>query len=76
MGKITPIPLRKFEKFLFFVGCVFVREKGDHRIYHRNGLKRPIVVPHDKEVAGFVIHSNLQTLGISTKEYVKIIEQI
>jgi len=45
MPRITPISWKKFEKFLFFIGCKLVREKGDHRIYARDGLSRPIVLP-------------------------------
>ena len=39
-----PIKWREFDKFLLFVGCEFKRSKGEHRIYGRQGLKRPIVV--------------------------------
>jgi len=69
MSHLTPIPWIRFEKFLLFVGCEFKREKGDHRIYSREGIKRPVVVPRDKAVPKFIIKNNLNVLGISVAEY-------
>ncbi|MEK7117807.1 MAG: type II toxin-antitoxin system HicA family toxin [Patescibacteria group bacterium] len=76
MPKIGNINWQKFEKFLFTVGCQFKREKGDHRIYRKHGIKRPVVVPRDKILPEFIILKNLRTLGISREEYLKIIQRI
>ena len=76
MPRLTPIPWKQFEKFLFFAGCSFVREKGDHRVYTRNGLIRPVIVPREKQLPVFVIRNNLRTLGISPEEYLAILEKI
>ena len=76
MAHLTPIHWKKFEKFLLFVGCRFVREKGDHRIYWRNGLLRPVVVPRDTNLPVFIIRNNLRVLSISPQEYLKILEDL
>jgi predicted RNA binding protein YcfA (HicA-like mRNA interferase family) len=76
MPGITPIHWKKFEKFVLFVGCIFEREKGDHRIYARSDLKRPVVIPHDSALPIFIIRNNLRTLGISPEEYLTILEKI
>lgn len=76
MRHLAPIHWKKFDKFLVFVGCRFEREKGDHRIYWRDGLKRPVVIPRDNQIPIFVIRNNLRILGISVEEYLKISEQI
>jgi predicted RNA binding protein YcfA (HicA-like mRNA interferase family) len=73
---LTPVHWKKFEKFVLYVGCHFERQKGDHRIYWRSGLKRPVVFPADKEVPVFIIRNNLRTLGISVREYLEIIEKL
>ena len=75
MGEIESIHWKKFEKFLFKVGCEFKREKGDHRIYWRPGLKRPVVIPRDTRLPAFVIHNNLRILGVSREEFLKIISK-
>ena len=64
------------EEPLFEIGCVFKREKGDHRIYWRVGLKRPIVLPRDAQLPVFVIQNNLRLLGISREQYLEILERI
>lgn len=76
MARLTPIHWRKFEKFLLFVGCRLERKKGDHRIYWREGLKRPVVIPKDKALPVFVIRNNLRILGISPEEYIEILKRV
>jgi len=76
MSRITPLHWKKFEKFVLFVGCNFERQKGDHRIYWREDLKRPIVFPADKELPLFVIRNNLRILGISPEQYLEIMKKL
>ena len=76
MSRLYPIHWKKFEKFLLFVGCSLVREKGDHRIYYREDLKRPVIIPKDSSLPVFVIRNNLRTLNILPEEYSKILEQL
>lgn len=76
MTRIQSIHWKEFEKFLFKIGCVFKREKGDHRIYWKNGMKRPIVVPRDTSLPAFIVSNNLKSLGISREEYLKIIKKL
>lgn len=76
MPKLTPIKRRKFEAFLRFIGCTLKRTKGDHLIYTRSGLKRPIIITADSEIPVFIIRNNLRTLGMSVEEYLNIIVQL
>ncbi len=76
MPRLTPIPWQRFEKFLLSVGCTFERQEGDHRIYGRANLTRPLVVPTYPELPLFIIKNNLRVLGIDTKEYLKALERI
>ncbi len=76
MPRVTPIHWKKFEKFLIYAGCAFEREKGDHRVYWREGLLRPVVVPRDAQLPIFIIRNNLRVLGISASEYLEILEKI
>lgn len=76
MPRLIPTPWRKFEKFLLYVGCKFTRQKGDHRIYWRVGLRRPLVVPTYKSLPIFIIRNNLRLLDISTEEYLQILEKM
>lgn len=76
MPRLAPIKRKKFEKFLVFVGCHFKRQKGDHLIYDRADLKRPVVFTTDKEVPIFIIRNNLRTLKISPEEYLEILKKL
>ncbi len=76
MARLTPIHWKKFEKFLLFVGCQLTREKGDHRIYWRLGLKRPVVIPRDEALPIFIIRNNLRILNVSPEEYLEILKRI
>ncbi|MCX6789776.1 MAG: type II toxin-antitoxin system HicA family toxin [Candidatus Gribaldobacteria bacterium] len=76
MAHLTPISWKKFEKFLFFIGCELNRTKGDHRIYWRGDLQRPVVVPMEKDLPVFVIRNNLRVLGMNLEEYLEILKRI
>ena len=76
MAHLTPLEWKKFEKFILFVGCELKRDKGDHRIYWRSDLNRPVVIPRCKELPVFIIKNNLRILGISPDEYIEILKQI
>lgn len=76
MPRIGAIHWKKFEKFLLAVGCTFDREKGDHRVYWKKGIKRPLVVPRYAQLPDFIILNNLKVLGINRKEYLKIVSKL
>ena len=76
MPHIQSIHWKEFEKFLLGVGCEFKREKGDHRVYWKAGIKRPVVIPRDTSLPAFIILNNLKILGITREEYLKKIENV
>ena len=71
--KIGSIHWKKFEKFLLHCGCVFKREKGDHRVYWKEGIKRTVIIPRDTELSPIIILNNLRTPGVSRDEYLDFI---
>jgi predicted RNA binding protein YcfA (HicA-like mRNA interferase family) len=76
MPNKNTITWKKFEKVLLYVGCDFVREKGDHRIFWRSDLKRPIVLPRYTPLPFFIIRNNLRLLGISWEEFENILQRV
>ena len=73
-----PIPTKKFKKFLKKQGCIYIRTEASHEIWDKkdDSLLRPITFwGHKKEVPGLHIHTSLQTLGITYKEFMKIIKK-
>ena len=76
MPALTPIKRKIFELFLRMIGCRLKRQKGDHLIFDRPGLKRPVVITADVEVPVFIIRNNLRTLGMSVDDYLNILRQL
>jgi predicted RNA binding protein YcfA (HicA-like mRNA interferase family) len=61
-----------FEKY----GCVFVRQKGDHLIFHHGNAKRAVVIPRYDEIPVTVIRSNMRTVEMTREEYFSILRSI
>lgn len=76
MPKIPSISSKKFCKFLVKTGCYLARIDGDHHIFTKKGILRPIVVPVRKNLPTFIILNNLKTLKISRDEFLKLLKQI
>jgi len=74
MPKKQNITYRQFQKFLVYVGCSLKRSHGDHFIYVRSGLTRPVVIPKDTPLPQFIIRNNLKILGITWEEFFTIID--
>ena len=46
-------------------GFVFARQSGDHLVYVKPGVKRPLVIPTYRAVPVFIIRNLLRTSGMS-----------
>jgi len=75
MPRITPVKWRVLEKVFLSAGFQFVRQKGSHRSYVKQGVIRPVVIPAYKEVPVAIIRNNLKTAGISRNEYFELLEK-
>lgn len=76
MARLKRISWKEFEKFLLYIGCSFDRQTSSHRVYHKPGLPRPIIVPQYKSLPLFVIKNNLRTLGMTQKQFEEILRRI
>jgi predicted RNA binding protein YcfA (HicA-like mRNA interferase family) len=76
MSRIVPIPYRKLVRALELEGFVLDRQRGDHMMFTKPGISRPVVIPRDDPVPVFIIKNNLRTAGISREEYFRLLDQI
>ena len=76
MPKITPISSHRLCKVFEKAGFRLARQKGDHCMYVREGVARPVVIPVKKDVPVFVIKNNLRNAGISREEYFKLLSEL
>lgn len=75
MSRIAPIHYRKLVKVFEATGFTFVRQKGDHLIYTKKGIKRPVIIPMYKSIPVFIILNNLRVAGLSREEYLKLLKK-
>ena len=75
--RITPIHYRHLVKVFELDGFIFKQQKGDHLIFTKPGVKRPVVIKESpKEVPVTHIMTNLQTAGISRERYFELLKQV
>jgi predicted RNA binding protein YcfA (HicA-like mRNA interferase family) len=74
--KITPIPYQRLVKVFEREGFTVQRQRGDHLILTKPGVKRPVVIKTSpKEVPVAHILTNLRTASISRGRYFELLEQ-
>jgi predicted RNA binding protein YcfA (HicA-like mRNA interferase family) len=74
--KITPIPYQTLVKVFELDGFVVKRQKGDHLILTKPGVKRPLVIKTSpRKVAVAHIMTNLNTAEISRERYFELLDR-
>jgi len=76
MHRITPIPSVRLKRLFEKAGFRCVRTEGDHFVYTKEGVKRPIVIPDWPEVPVFIIKNNLRSAGLSREEYFRLLDLV
>ncbi|MEW5829607.1 MAG: type II toxin-antitoxin system HicA family toxin [Chloroflexota bacterium] len=74
--KITPIPYQTLVKIFEMEGFVLKRQKGDHLIMTKPGIRRPLVIktsPHKVPITH--IMTNLRTAGMTRERYFELLEK-
>ncbi|HEX9221793.1 MAG TPA: type II toxin-antitoxin system HicA family toxin [Candidatus Acidoferrales bacterium] len=75
MPRIVPIHFRKLVRVLDLEGFILVREHGDHMIFRKEGIERPIVVPRYDPLPVFIIKNVLRTARIGRGRYFELLER-
>lgn len=76
MPRITTIPYKKLVRVLELEGFTLVRERGDHMIFSKPSVLRPLVVPRYDALPIFIIKNVLRTAGISRERYFELLEKL
>lgn len=76
MPKINPIPASKLRKIFEKAGFKCVRIEGDHFVYTKPGVARPVVIPDWKEVPVFIIKNNMRTAGMTREKYFSLLKEV
>ncbi len=74
MPPLRPVDYRTLAKVFERDGFIFDRQGGDHLIYIKPGVKRPLVIPMYKELPVFIIKNLLRTAGMSRDQYFELLK--
>lgn len=76
MHKITVLHWRKLSKIFEREGFTLANKEGDHLVYTKAGVMRPIVIPMYRAIPVFIIRNNITTAGISRERYFELLKEI
>jgi len=75
--RITPIHYRRLVTVFELDGFTVKRQKGDHLILTKPGVKRPVVIKKGpREVPVIHILTNLRTAEIDRERYFELLNQV
>ena len=73
MPSIQPVPYQTLVRIFERDGFRFARQTGDHLIYIKPGIKRPLVIPAYRSIPVFIIRNLLGTAGMSRDRYFQLL---
>lgn len=73
MPRFRPISYRQLVRVFEAEGFPCVRTEGDHMVFTKPGVIRPVVIPKYGSVPVFIIKNNLKTAGISRDRYFELL---
>jgi predicted RNA binding protein YcfA (HicA-like mRNA interferase family) len=76
MAALRPVPYSTLIAVFEKEGFVFNRQRGDHLIYTKAGVARPLVIPAYQEVPVFIIKNLLRSAGMSREEYLEVLQSL
>ena len=75
MPKLCPVSHKKLARVFEVDGFRKIREEGDHMVFTKPGIIRPVVIPKYANIPVFIIKNNLRTGGISRDRYFALLGQ-
>lgn len=76
MAAIRPVHYESLIRVFEQDGFRYDRQKGDHLIYVKTGIRRPLVIPMYPSVPVFIIKNLLRTAGISRERYFELLKEL
>jgi predicted RNA binding protein YcfA (HicA-like mRNA interferase family) len=73
MDPIRAVPYQALIQVFESDGFRFKRTVGDHLIYSKPGISRPLVIPMYRAVPVFIIKGLLRTAGMSRERYLVLL---
>jgi len=69
------IPLKTFMQYLEWNGLEYIRTKGGHEVWNKEGMKRPVILPiHEDLVYEFVTKNALRNMETGIENYIEFLK--
>jgi predicted RNA binding protein YcfA (HicA-like mRNA interferase family) len=75
MPKVSPVSYKRLAAVFEAEGFVCVLTEGDHIVFTKPGVIRPVVIPKYVSIPVFIIKNNLRTAGISRDRYFELLSR-
>jgi predicted RNA binding protein YcfA (HicA-like mRNA interferase family) len=75
MPRIGPVSYKVLVCIFGLDGFRCAREEGDHMIFTRPDVLRPVVIPKYKSIPVFIIKNNLRTAGMPRDRYLELLQK-
>jgi predicted RNA binding protein YcfA (HicA-like mRNA interferase family) len=72
MPRLRPVHYRVLVRIFEKDGFQFNRQTGDHLIFTKSGVRRPLVIPMYSDVPAFIIKNLLRTAEMSRERYFEL----
>ncbi len=76
MPAIHPVHYKTLVAVFERDGFTFDRQRGDHLIYIKPGVLRPLVIPAYHEVPVFIIKNLLRSAGMNRDRYFELLQNL
>jgi predicted RNA binding protein YcfA (HicA-like mRNA interferase family) len=73
MSRLRPVSYKRLVKVFEADGFTCVRTEGDHMVFTKPGIHRPVVIPKYAAVPVFIIKNNLRTAAMSRERYFQLL---
>jgi len=75
MPRLTPVSWKKLICVFKKAGFVLDRKSGDHHVYVKDGILRPLIIPAYPEIDVHIIQSLIKTAKLTREEYFRFLAQ-
>jgi len=75
MSRITPVHWKVLECIFQSDGFKFRGQSGSHRVYEKEGIERPVVIPTYNEVDSWIILGLMRTAKMTRDRYFKLLKK-
>ena len=73
MTRIPDHGWKDVDRILRQLGFRHTRTKGDHLVYERDDMARPVIVPKWDSIPRFIVANIMRTAGVTKKAYIVLL---